>query len=143
MKIIMSKISTYLHFKNNSKEVFEYYSKVFETPILMMQTYNEVPVQGVTYSEEDGKLIMHARIKIGETTLMASDSPSFMGEAPKMCGFSISFEPDTREEADRVFMELAKGGNVSMPLSESSWNSYFGMLVDKFGVSWFVNVDNK
>jgi PhnB protein len=72
---------------------------------------------------------------------MGSDCPPGMYEAPK--GLSVAIGVATDDEADRVFNALAAGGNVIMPLQQTFWSSRFGMLTDKFGISWMVNTDPK
>lgn len=53
--------------------------------------------------------------------------------------FSISINADNQEEADRLFNELSKGGNVTMPMANTFWGDYFGMFADKFGINWMVS----
>jgi len=81
---------------------------------------------------------MHLSFRIGDTTLMASDGrcegrPSFQG-------FSLSLTVPTEAEADRLFASLAEGGQVQMPLSKTLFSPRFGMVADRFGVSWMIHV---
>ena len=85
--------------------------------------------------------IMHVSLPISkETMLMGSDTG---GEwAPKFVqgnNFAISITTDNKEDADRFFNELSKGGNVTMPMDNTFWGDYFGMFADKFGVNWMVS----
>jgi PhnB protein len=86
-------------------------------------------------SQPDDK-VMHATIKIGDTTVMASD-----GECkghPTFQGFSLSLDASSDAEAERLFNALGEGGQVRMPLTPTFFASKFGMVADKFGVSWMI-----
>jgi PhnB protein len=82
-------------------------------------------------------LVMHASMKIGDRTLMASDVPPSMGPKP-MAGFALSLSYPSAEEARRVFEALAQGGSVTMPMTKTFWAETFGMLTDQFGTPWMV-----
>jgi PhnB protein len=56
---------------------------------------------------------------------------------------SLSLDVDTRKEADRIFKELGEGGKITMPIADTFWGSYFGMLNDRFGVQWMVSFSEK
>jgi len=81
---------------------------------------------------------MHASFRLGETTIMASDGRC--GGQPEFKGFSLSLTVASEEEADRVFAALAEGERVHMPLSTTFFAPRFGMVADRFGVSWMVIV---
>ena len=81
--------------------------------------------------------IMHTSMKIGATVVMASDGCS---EEPSFEGFSLSISVPNEADADRVFNALSEGGQVRIPLGKTFWSPRFGMLQDKFGVSWMVSV---
>ncbi len=80
--------------------------------------------------------IMHAALQIGETTVMASDGRA-TGQ-PKFEGFALSLSPSTDAEAERLFANLSEGGKVQMPMSKTFFASKFGMVTDRFGVTWMV-----
>jgi len=76
--------------------------------------------------------------------LMGTDAPEEMGfKMNPGNNVHINLEPDTREEAKKIFDELSVGGNVSMPLADMFWGAYFGSLTDKYGVNWMVNTNAK
>ena len=81
---------------------------------------------------------MHASLRIGETTVMASDGRC-QGQ-PSFQGFSLSLTVPDDAEAERLFAALADGGQVQMPLTKTFFSSRFGMVADRFGVSWMVIV---
>jgi PhnB protein len=80
--------------------------------------------------------IIHARIRIGDTILMGSDSPPDRFEQPQ--GLSLSLAANTPADAERLFQALSAGGQVQMPIAQSFFAERFGMLVDKFGIPWMV-----
>ena len=82
--------------------------------------------------------IMHASFRIGETTVMASDGRC--GGQPKLEGFALSLTVADEKTAERLFGALTDGGRVEMPLMKTFWSPRFGMVVDRFGVFWMVNV---
>jgi len=82
---------------------------------------------------------MHARFRIGNATVMASDGrcqgrPSFQG-------FSLSITVPDEAKAEKLFASLAEGGQVQMPLTKTFWSPRFGMVTDRFGVSWMISVE--
>jgi PhnB protein len=79
----------------------------------------------------------------GGHILMATDAPKEMGfTVTPGNNMHISLEPETREEAKRLFDELSAGGKVSMPLQDMFWGAYFGSFTDKYGINWMVNHAN-
>ncbi len=82
--------------------------------------------------------VMHASLRIGETTIMASDGTCH--DKSEFDGFSLSLTVPHEAEADRAFAALADGGEVRMPLSKTFWSPRFGMLTDRFGVGWMISV---
>lgn len=86
-----------------------------------------------------GQKILHARLKVGDTTLLASDAPP--GSYQKPAGFRVSVQTGTPEEADQAFNALADGGTVQMPIAETFFSKRFGMVTDRFGIPWMVNCE--
>jgi PhnB protein len=86
---------------------------------------------------------MHISLPIGDgSVLMGSDVPEPMLEGFKQGdNFTISVNAESKDDADRLFNNLADGGKTEMPLGDTFWGAYFGMLKDKFGVNWMVNYD--
>jgi PhnB protein len=96
-------------------------------------------------AEGDKDKIMHIALPIGnENVLMATDALESMGQKlTEGNNFSLSYSADSREETERIFNSLAEGGKVEMPLNDTFWGAYFGMLQDKFGIRWMVSYDEK
>jgi len=129
-------VSPYLSFNGNCAEAFKVYEKVLGGKNLYMMTYGDSPMKEQT-AQELQKRILHASLKVGETMLMGGDAPpQYFSTA---AGMTVSLDPATPEEAERVFAALAEGGTVRMPLQETFWAKRFGMLKDRFGTPWMVN----
>ncbi len=139
----MATVNTYLNFCGNCEDAFNFYKSVFGGEFSYIGRFGEMPDSGhANMPEADKNKIMHVSLPIGSTILMGSDS---VGEwAPAFVqgnNFSISINTESKEEADRLFSGLSIGGQVTMPMADTFWGAYFGMLADKFGVNWMVNFD--
>ena len=140
----MATINPYLNFNGNTEEAFNFYKSVFGGEFATVMRYGETPAcDGMELSEADKAKIMHIALPIGNgNVLMASDWVEATGQKLDEGGnFALSMSVDSREEADRVFNGLADGGKEEMPLNDTFWGAYFGMLEDKFGVRWMVSHD--
>ena len=131
-------VQPYLTFEGRCEEAIEFYRKALGAEVLMMMRFKGSPDQSMV-SPGAGEKIMHSTLKIGESILMASDG--CMKESPSFKGFSLSLVPANAAEAARLFAALAEGGQVHMPLTKTFWSPSFGMVADRFGVSWMVNVE--
>lgn len=136
----MATINPYLNFPGNTEEAFNFYKSVFGGEFIMIQRYKDTPEAG-TVKEEDKNKIMHIAFPIGKgNILMATDALESMGQ-PLIQGnnFYLSVGADSDEEATKLFNSLSTGGKITMPLAKTFWGSFFGMLVDKFGIQWMVS----
>ena len=133
-------LNPYLFFDGQCADAFEFYKSVFGGEFEDRMTFADGPPEmGVPDAEKNR--IMHVSLPIGGNTLMGADTVSTFGDPAKPANsMAISFAPKTKEEADKMFPLLADGGEITMPLQETFWNAYFGMITDKFGVRWMVNV---
>lgn len=136
-------LNVYLHFNGTCKEAFEFYRSIFGGDFDMISTFGEAPADFAP-PEEERDHIMHVSYQMGNMTLMGSDTPSNFGP-PTVMGnnFSLSYMTGSREETDELFAKLSEGGNVTMPLGDMFWGSYFGACTDKFGVNWMLNYDEE
>lgn len=135
------KVEAYLFFDGRCEEALQFYTEALGARVGMLMRFKdapEKPPEGRVASNSDDK-IMHADFTIGETRVMVSDG-NCTGSA-EFKGFSLSLSPQTAEEADKLFHALADGGQVQMPLCQTFFSPRFGMVQDKFGVSWMINVD--
>lgn len=144
----MARTSTYLNFPRNTEAAFTFYKSVFATDYLdEIARFGDIPVQEgqPPIPEEDKNLVMHVALPItGGHILMGTDAPESMGfKVNQGNNVYLNLEPDTREEADRLFNALSEGGKVETPMQEMFWGAYYGSCSDKFGVQWMVNCANK
>ena len=130
----MAHLTPYLAFNGNCREAMEFYKTVFGGE-LNVQTFGEAPVNA---AEKDKARVMHAQLSSGNFMLMASDG---MPDRPVTFGDSVSLSVHTqsKDETDTLFKKLSEGGTVTMPLENTFWGAYFGMLIDNFGIHWLFN----
>lgn len=132
-------VSPYLTFGGKCEEALAFYTRAIGAQVEMVMRFNESPDPVPEGMLQKGfeKKIMHCSFKVGESVVMASDG---CHEGSTFSGFSLSLGFATVEEAQKAFTALSEGGKVTMPLGKTFWSPGFGMLVDKFGVAWMVNV---
>ncbi|HKM66077.1 MAG TPA: VOC family protein [Candidatus Acidoferrum sp.] len=129
---------TYLFFNGNCEAALHFYAELLGGKIEAMLTHEGSPAES-TVPPEWQKKILHARMKIGNTVLMASDAPP--GRQHPAGGFSLSLGLKDPAEGERIFNKLAEGGAITMPFQETFWAQRFGMLKDRFGIPWMINVE--
>ena len=130
-------IEPYLFFEGRCEEAVEFYKKALGAEVLMMMRFKDSPDQ-TGCGGVPGDKIIHASLRIGGSNIMASDGRC--AEPMKFEGFSLSLAVNTDAEAEKFFNALTEGGKVIMPLTKTFWSPRFGMVTDKFGVMWMVNV---
>jgi PhnB protein len=133
-------VQPYLFFDGRCEEAVEFYRKTLGAEVTMLLRFKdspEPPQPGMVPPGSDNK-VMHSSFRIGETTVMASDGRC-LGR-PSFQGFSLSLTAPNETEADRLFAALADGGQVQMPLTKTFFSPRFGMVADRFGVSWMIIV---
>jgi PhnB protein len=129
------KLNPYLYFNGQCKEAFEFYEKCTGGKIVAMMTHEGTPASAGVGPEWQDK-VLHARIMVGDTVLMASDAPP--GQQETAGGYSITLLADTTAEAESVFTALSEGGTITMPMAETFFAVRFGMATDRFGTPWMV-----
>ena len=135
------KIEAYLFLDGRAEEAIEFYKGALGAKVEMLMRNKDAPEQpppGTLPAGSENK-VMHSSLMIGETRVMISDG--YNKGKPVFEGFSLSITVKTEAEADRVFAALADGGQVRMPLGKTFWTPKFGMVADKFGVGWMVNLE--
>ncbi|MGH8146457.1 MAG: VOC family protein [Rhodanobacteraceae bacterium] len=132
-------INSYLFFKNDAAEAFDFYARCLGGKVTMKVKMGEMPGME-ELSAEERSLIAHVRLAVGDAVLMGSDWCGPTKEPyPGIHGNAVSISVETPDEAERVFKALSEGGKVGMPISETSWALRFGMLTDRYGAKWMVN----
>jgi len=129
------KVEPYLFFEGRCDEALEFYRKTLGAEVTALMRYKDNPDPGASPHGAEDK-VMHANVRIGETTLMASDG--MCGGQPDFKGFALSLTVTDEAEADRVFGALSDGGQVQMPLARTFFSPRFGMVADRFGVLWII-----
>ena len=132
------KIVPYLHFDGECAEAFAFYEKLFDGKITFLMSHGESPMADSTPAEFHGA-VMHATLELPDGQVLQG-TDAIDGRYHKPAGFSISLSLDDVEKAHHVFKELTKGGIEHMAIQETFWAKAFGMLVDRFGIPWMINV---
>jgi len=133
-------IQPYLFFDGRCEEAVDFYKRTLGAEVEMLMRFKdspEPPRPGMVPPGSENK-VMHTSFRIGDTSVMASDG-NCTGK-PSFNGFSLSITVPNEGEAERVFAALGDGGQVQMPLAKTFFSPKFGMVADKFGVSWMVIV---
>jgi len=129
-------IIPYLSFDGQCETAFKFYATALNGELVALMRYGDAPPE-ILSTPETASRIMHARLKVGDRSLMGGDVPSRHASKPQ--GFCVSLQIDDPAEAERVFGALAEGGQVSMPMGPTFFAQRFGMLIDRFGTPWMVN----
>lgn len=130
-------VQSYMSFCGRCAEALDFYKAALGAEVMMVMKFKDHPepippqIPKETYDK-----IMHAQFKIGDTTVMATDGACQGGEGFK--GISLALSVATPADAEQRFKALADGGNVQMPLTQTFFSPCFGMVADKFGVTWMV-----
>jgi len=133
-------VQPYLFFNGRSEEAVEFYRSALGAEVTMLMRFKDSPAPqppGAVPPGSENK-VMHVSFRIGDTTVMASDGQC-QGQ-PNFQGFALSLTAADVAEAERLFNALAADGQVQMPLSQTFFSPRFGMVADRFGVSWMVIV---
>jgi PhnB protein len=136
-------VQPYLFFNGNCEEALQFYCRSFGVQLDMLMRFKESPdppPPGMVPPGWDDK-VMHASFRVGDTTVMASDGCNT--DQPGFRGFSLAISVGDAAQTDRLFAALADGGKVEMPLGKTFWSPRFGILTDRYGVSWMIGVDEK
>lgn len=133
-------VQPYLFFDGRCDEALNFYATVLGAKVDMLMRFKDSPEPPNPDTSQPGMLdkVMHASFHIGDSALMASDGHC-LGK-PLFRGFSLSLPMASDTEAQRVFKLLGEGGQVQMPLTKTFFSSSFGMVADRFGVTWMVMV---
>src|SRR5690606_5931972 len=144
-----ARVCTYLNFDGKTEEAFLFYRSVFKPGFIGkgIERFGDIPAEAghPPVAEEIKKMVLHVELPIiGNHILMGTDAPREMGfTVTKGTNMHICIEPETREEADRLFNELSAGGNVTMPLADMFFGAYFGEFSDKYGINWMMNFQTR
>lgn len=131
-----SRLNPYLSFRDEAREAMEFYQSVFGGS-LQMNTFKEF---GASPDPSEDDKIMHSMLEAENgITFMAADTPAAMEHRPG-ANISMSLSGDDDAELSGYFERLAEGGTIREPLVQAPWGDRFGMLTDRFGIEWMVNI---
>jgi PhnB protein len=136
-------IQPYLNFDGRCEEAINFYKKALGAELTMLMRYSETPdapPPGMVPPGSENK-VCHAAFRIGESTVMASDGGC--RGTPGFQGITLNLSVANEAEADRAFTALTEGGKVEMPLMKTFFSPRFGMVQDRFGVSWMIYLPTK
>lgn len=135
-------VQPYLFFDGRCEEALDFYKKAVGAQVDAMMRFKENPeppqagADGCGPPAGSGEKVMHASFRIGDTALMASDG--MCQGKPSFQGISLSLHARDDAEAEKLFAALGEGGQVQMPMAQTFFASRFGMVADRFGVSWMI-----
>jgi PhnB protein len=131
-------VQPHLVFNGDCEAAFRFYERSFGGTELRLVRYGETPMSKAAPADGAEK-ILHAALRVGDGLLLGVD---FFGEDYKPPqGFYVVLNVDDQATANRTFAALSDGGTVVMPLQETFWSPSFGMVVDRYGISWEINCE--
>ncbi|MFL6090234.1 MAG: VOC family protein [Aeromicrobium sp.] len=132
-------LNPYLNFDGNAREAIEFYHSIFGGE-LTISTFADIPMPGYEPGPEEANKVMHGMLAGGDEgiTLMVADVPPHMTYEPSTTSLSLSGEDAGTLRG--YWDKLSEGGTVGVPLAQAPWGDTFGMLTDKFGIPWMVNI---
>jgi PhnB protein len=131
-------IQPYLFLDGRCDEAIEFYRRVLGAEVAMLMRFKESPEPTPNATPESGEKVMHASLQVAGSTILMSDGRC-MGQ-PSFQGFALSLTVKDEAQAERLFGALSDGGQVQMPLAKTFFSPRFGMVADRFGISWMVYV---
>jgi len=132
-------LNPYLNFNGNAREALEFYQSVFGGEAFI-STFADIPMPGYEPGPDEANKVMHGSLHGGEhgITLMLADVPPHMTYEPSTTSLSVS--GDDGDTLRGFWDKLSDGGTVGVPLAEAPWGDIFGMVTDRFGIPWMVNI---
>ncbi len=136
----MKQVNPYLNFNGNTEEAFNFYKSVFGGEFVGLTRFKDTP-EGAKLNAREKEKLMHVSLPVGKNNvLMATDAIESLGhKLTTGNNFHLSIGADSKEEAEKFFNGLSAGGKTTMPLQDTFWGDYFGMLTDKFGIQWMIS----
>jgi PhnB protein len=128
-------VQPYLQFDGRCEEAIEFYKQALGAEVESLMRFKDAPDQSMV-SPGSSEKVMHSSFRVGNSRIMASDG--YCKGKLSFQGFSLTIEAKDKSEAERLFAALGKDGTVQMPLGETFFSPCFGMVADRFGVSWMI-----
>ena len=133
-------VQPYLSFEGRCEEALDFYRKAIGAEATVLMRCKDSPDPGMCAPGEEDK-VMHASVQIGETTILASDGRC--GGQPNFQGISLSLTAPDEADAERLFAALSESGQVQLPLIKTFFSPRFGMVADRFGLSWMIQATSQ
>jgi len=134
-------VQTTLNFYGRTEEAVNFYCRAIESETLFLLRFRDRPDRPELKPGTEEK-IFHATFRIGSTVIMASDCGCENSPAePSFAGFAFALRVETPEKAERFFTALSDGGKVQIPLVKTFFAERYGIVIDRFGISWKVMVE--
>jgi PhnB protein len=135
-------VQTTLNFFGRTEEAVAFYGRALEAETLFLQRFRDCPDPAQRRPGFEDK-IFHATIRVGSTEIMASDCGcEHPGAAARFAGFALALRTDTPAQADRFFAALSAGGQVGLPMAETFFAKRYGIVTDRFGVTWKIMTES-
>ncbi|MCI2807325.1 VOC family protein [Eoetvoesiella caeni] len=136
-------VFSYLFLDGKADQAIEFYRQAIGAKVEALMRFKESPEPPPQREgqPDNSEKVMHASLKIGDTTLFLSDGEC-AGKA-KFEGFGLALTTRDEIEAKKMFSALSEGGQVRMPLAKTFFSPSFGMVADRFGVLWMVMAESK
>lgn len=133
------KLTPYIHFQGNAEEAINFYADALGGSVIAINRYGDSPMAA---DEDYRNKVLHGRLQFGDNVIMISDV--FKGQNLSTGGnIQLSIELTEEGQIDSIFAKMSEGGTITMELQDTFWGARFGMLKDKFGVSWMFNYELK
>lgn len=129
-------VQPYLYFDGRSEEAIEFYKGAIGAKVEMLMHFSDMPGDKSMITPGSEGKVMHACIKVGDSPIYLSDGNC--RDKPTFSGITLTINATSDAEADKLFAALGQGGQIQMPIAETFFATRFGMVADKFGVSWMV-----
>lgn len=141
----MAAIHPYIHFNGNVEEAFLFYQSIFGGSFTKLVRFKDLSFEGAPDFTDEAEKIMHIVLPIGpHTQLMGSDTPAAMGtHSEQETRSKLVIFADSKDQANQFFQGLSEGATIEMPIQDSPWGTYFGMLRDRYGIEWMIEFEGK
>jgi PhnB protein len=138
----MITINPYLNFAGDTEKAMNFYKSVFGGEFSIIQKFGDMP-GGEKIAKADQQKIMHMSLPMGNNNhLLSADTMASMGQSLNVGNnITLTVVTESEKEADKIFNELSKGGQITMAMNKAFWGAYVGMLTDKFGIQWMISFD--
>jgi PhnB protein len=134
---VSARLHPHLSFDGRCREAFELYAETLGAQVPLILTYGESPMAAQIPAEHHARVV-HATLRLGDQVLTGADVLPEQYRRPQ--GSWVMLQLDTPAEAERAFAAFSRGGEVTLPMQETFWAPRFGMVVDRFGTAWIVQV---